>query len=386
MNLIRIIISVTFLMNVGRFSVLAFFVVYLTKLIDLPIWQGGAILSILLITHQTLPLCTGFISDRVGHKYMLLIGFLITSIGYIGIALSSHFIYLCVMAFLAGVGAALYDPAIKSIIGLLSEKQRKHTFTLFNQALNSGAVIGALAGGLLIPVGDNIPLLFGALCYFILTIFISLYLRYLPSGNSSEKALSSIKKIYVHKSFLLFLSLMTLFWVLYTQLTVSLPLQFFDVIHNKQLVSMVIITNGSIGFLLMYFIRNLFNSIQSKKMIQIGMLIMALSFFLIPLEPSLGWLILCVIIFTIGETFVLPGADIAIAEFSMYQDTGAFFGVFSLSYAIGGTIGNYLGTWLMEIPNLSSLPWLIYGMIGLIGFLLFGALNRIQEKKEFTET
>ncbi len=47
----------------------------------------------------------------------------------------------------------------------------------------------------------------------------------------------------------------------------------------------------------------------------------------------------------------------------------AYFGFGFLALAIGGSLGNYLGGWLMDLssaPGLALLPWLVFLGIGLV--------------------
>ena len=103
---------------------------------------------------------------------------------------------------------------------------------------------------------------------------------------------------------------------------------------------------------------------------------MGISFLLIPLFQHPYWLFICVILFTIGETLVLPNADIAIANYSNESYTATYFGFYQLSLAFGFIIGNYTGT-----SFTSQLKRNVYTLayfrrtFGLIGFISLHILN-----------
>mgnify|MGYP003428872113 CR=1 FL=1 len=54
-----------------------------------------------------------------------------------------------------------------------------------------------------------------------------------------------------------------------------------------------------------------------------------------------------------------------------------FFGVASLAWAISGTAGNYIGSWLI-LESTPTVTWLCFGGVALLGFLLAAAFARLR--------
>ena len=54
-----------------------------------------------------------------------------------------------------------------------------------------------------------------------------------------------------------------------------------------------------------------------------------------------------------------------------------FFGVASLAWAISGTAGNYIGSWLI-LESTPTVTWLSFGGVALLGFLLAAAFARLR--------
>lgn len=372
----KTVIASTLLINMGRFSVFTFLAVYLTQHLNMASWAAGTILTITLVFHQVVPVFSGVISDRIGYSRMLISGCFFSFLGYFGIYYFDQFIHFIIPAFFVGLGAAFYEPSIKSIIGNLPLAFRRNGFTYFNQALNAGAVVGAVLGGVMVIFNSALPILLGSLTFLLITIILLFVLKDIPAGNHTFKVKDSYMKVLKNKNFMAFSGAMIFFWMLYTQLTISLPLDMYRVSGSEQNASLVIIVNGLYGFFIMFLLRKMFTGARSAFVVKAGLMIMGVGLLCVPLIPSIIWLVFCVLLFTTGETFVLPGADIAIAEFSSYEDTGAFYGMFGISYAIGGSAGNYLGTWLMASFGGTSLPWLIYAGIGSIGFIFMHLIDR----------
>ncbi|MCY9593895.1 MFS transporter [Paenibacillus chitinolyticus] len=376
----RKIIAATVFINMGRFSVFTFLAVYLTHTLQFPAWQSGTVLTVALLINQVVPLFSGMIGDRIGYSTMLVAGTFLAALGYLGIYALDSFGGLVLAACFIGIGPAMYEPSIKSLFGNLPHVLRRRAFTYFNQALNAGAVLGAVTGGILVSFHTSYPMLFGAGLFLLVSLLLLTQAKSFPKGRHSAKMLDSYKKVLRNRPFLAFSGAMAMFWIMFTQLSVSLPLEVYRMSGNERLVSSVVIFNGLYAVLFMFLLRGVFQRNPAAVIVKYGMLIIGLGLLAVPWVPSVLWVLLCVLVFTSGETLVLPGVDIAIAEYSMNEDTGAFYGAFGLSYAVGGTIGNYLGTWLSGEYGGTVWPWVIYGMIGLCGFICLQVLQALDDK------
>lgn len=104
-------------------------------------------------------LTLGRVSDRVGRKSIIIIGLLLFSAQFIGLAFFKNFALIAVAFTIAGLGNALYDPAliasildispeeyrarilgIRSMIGSIGNILGPALITLFNTALNAKSV------------------------------------------------------------------------------------------------------------------------------------------------------------------------------------------------------------------------------------------------------
>ncbi len=77
-----------------------------------------------------------------------------------------------------------------------------------------------------------------------------------------------------------------------------------------------------------------------------------------------------------------PTLQTLIASMANPKALGTFLGVSSLSLAIGGSIGNVAGGWLIDfasLQNLPHLPWFLFCVIGLISAVGVFILTYIQQ-------
>ncbi|MEH7030057.1 MFS transporter, partial [Bacillus wiedmannii] len=84
----------------------------------------------------------------------------------------------------------------------------------------------------------------------------------------------------------------------------------------------IFIINGVSGLLLMFFLRKLFINQDPMILVKLGVLIMGVAIGMIPLVPSIYWMLFCVFLYTLGETLTLPGAEMTVAQFSANKPAG----------------------------------------------------------------
>ncbi|MED1410930.1 MULTISPECIES: MDR family MFS transporter [Bacillus] len=373
---IRFMLISSFFMAFGYFAVYAFLTIYLLNFLHFSAVQVGTVLTIMTITSRVIPLFSGLIADKIGYIFMMIAGLFLRGIGFIFLGMCSDFYTISISSALIGFGTAFYEPAARAIFGSQATHMRKSLFTYLNLSFNCGAIIGPIAGGFLLLLD---PIYAFALAGFLMLLFALIFYFLKNHFQVSTKNTSitlGIQAILQNKNFLLFSLIMIFFYIMFTQLTVALPLHMKNISHSNQLATLVITINAITGVIFMILFRKIFHKYNTLSIIKYGVLLMGISFSLIPLFQHPYWLFICVILFTIGETLVLPNADIAIANYSNESYTATYFGFYQLSLAFGFIIGNYTGTWFTSNLQKTFVPWVIFGVCGLIGFLSLHSLNK----------
>lgn len=369
---IKVLLGSAFLMNAGTFMVIPFLVVYLSMNLEFNPWQVGTVLSANLFLGRLLPFFTGLIGDKFSHRVTLIFGILIRGFGFIGYGFFDTFSGLLLASAMVGIGGALYDPSIMTIFANQKPEERKKSLTFLNQSLNAGAVLGPMFAAGLLFFNPTIPFLISGLILILIAITLMYKLESIETTKSSTNLLESIKQILGNKAYIKYLLVMMLYWIAFSQLSVSIPLYVYNLTGDSKLISTVYIVNGISGLLFMFFLRQLFINHQALSLIKIGLLITSVSLIALPLFMNIPWLLLVIIVFTLGETLILPSSDIAIADFSNEKNTGGYYGLFELSFAGGTIIGTYMG--ILLVNQNSIYPWLIYGIVCLIAFVLIQLL------------
>lgn len=379
---IRFVLFSSFFMTLGHFAVMAFLAIYLSNSLHFSAMQVGTILTALTITSRIFPLCTGILADRIGYITMMIIGMILRGIGFLSLGIFSGFHAIMLATIFIGFGTAFYEPSARAVFGSQPAHIRKDTFTYLNLFLNGGAIIGPIAGSILLQWNPLYPFIFTGSLILVLAFLFFLLRSHFHVTVYETQLLTGLKAAGQNKTFLSFSLIMVFFYTMFTQLTVALPLHMNNISHDQNLVGLVITVNAITGFLFMIVFKYLFKKYHALSLVKYGVLLMGLSFLLIPFSFHPYWLLVCVILFTIGETLVLPNADIAVANFSNEQYTATYFGFFQLSLAIGFTIGNYTGTFFTKYWQDMNLPWILFGLLGIVGFSLLHFLYRTVKTNE----
>ncbi|MFD1032176.1 MDR family MFS transporter [Metaplanococcus flavidus] len=384
---LSILLLSAFLMNLAGFAVISFLAVYLSNTLHYSAAQTGTILSIMILSSRGLPLLTGILGDKYGYKKLMGVGLVTRGTGFILLAFAPSFFWTAIAALLVGIGTACYEPsALAFFSSEPHEKKRKEAFTYLNFALNGGAIVGPLLGGLLLLFDPRYPFLISGLVFFFLFFIQLSMIQEKRTPNLIQRSIrSDLSQLFSNKSYLYYCFSMIFFWFMFAQLTVAIPLHMFVISKSESLVALTITVNALSGLLLMLLFRKLFLSVHSFRLIKVGMLVMASSFLFISFSSSPYWLLVCIVVFTIGETLVLPSSDIAISEFTNGNSPGIYYGFFELSFALGATLGNYTGAYFINDSSTTFWPWTIFFIIGLVGSILVGRLKVLERTKELSE-
>ena len=207
-----------------------------------------------------------------------------------------------------------------------------------------------------------------------------------------------------HKRFLLFLLLLSSFWVAYNQLFITLPLYIGDSIDTKPVMDVLVSIAGTLGFdtgsdsaLAMVFMDKtgglkpehfvninafciicfqVIVSILNERIkpligIMIGIMLTAVSFILIGLGANAWLIVIGVAVFSFGEMMASPRAKEYTAHAVAPKDkVGMYMGYYMWSNAIGSLFGGLLSGMLykqiaQEMHN-PTLMWLIFAGLSLV--------------------
>ncbi|RQT87207.1 MFS transporter [Burkholderia cepacia] len=374
----RILLVFQFLVNLSVFGSLPLLAAFLDMERHLDASSVASVLTVNLLASRLLPLLLGASADRFSSRVLTTLGLLCRAAGFAGFAFARSLPGLLMWACLSGLGAALYETTAYSIFGSLDGAVRPKVFALNNLALNLGALIGP---ALLIVV----PNTNGALPFLVSGAVFTALALVAPwiAGRSRHDVvdahpLRGVLVAFGDRRFRRLCWSLVPFWTVYTQIYVFIPLTFSHGAHGYNGVRPFYITNALMGIATAWLGMGWFQRTGWRSMMVIGHASLcgcfALAAWLVArdrgADASLVILIVFAIVFTFGESLILPASNIALAGLTTDGNAGRYFGASAISWAIGGVLGNFIGSaaarWTVLAPG-----WVMFMVIALTGLLAF---------------
>jgi MFS family permease len=348
-------------MNISWFMSYPLLPVYLNSSLGLSFATAGLILAAVTLIGRLLPVAGGYLSDRTSQVHCLFIGIALRAAGYAGLALVHSVHELIIPLALNSLGLVLFDPSIRALISQLPKNERAEGFTTLNMCLNGGVIAGPLLGTLLIGFDARYPFFVSGLLLAALALsgaFVWKGLRALGQIKSTHRGLGSLVEPLRDPLFCRFALSIIVVGMLLCQIQYMLPLYGYLLASSLKSMSSVYIVNGVIGIASMLLLKNAIGKYPPLSLLALGIAVVGLSLLLVPLIASRYWLLMCVAVFTIGETLVLPLQEIQTSHIAPRAQLAQYFGVSEMCWGLGATLATAAGPKLAELGTLSSAPWL----------------------------
>jgi MFS transporter, DHA1 family, multidrug resistance protein len=119
----------------------------------------GLVLALRQFVQQTLTVVSGALADRFGAKQLILLGLVVRTIGFAGMAHVSAQPGLLLTSLLAGIGGALFDsPTGAAMAALTIDDERLQFYSVRGVITSLGMTIGPLIGAALLKAEHSSPL------------------------------------------------------------------------------------------------------------------------------------------------------------------------------------------------------------------------------------
>ncbi len=178
-----------------------------------------------------LPVITGAIADKYGYKRVLIISFSIYVSAFILLPMFDSFVGVFIMYIYLAIGAALFKPIISATIAkTTNDNTASIGFGIFYMMVNIGSFLGPLIT-LLVRQGNSYDLVYYISAAFIFLNFLLLYFYREPDTHrdsasfwqSMKLVFRNIWEVLRDLKFVLFLVIVSGFWIMYLQLFFTLP-------------------------------------------------------------------------------------------------------------------------------------------------------------------
>lgn len=339
-----------------------FLVVFLYQDYGASALEVGGMLAASAFIGSTTGLYSGYLSDKFGRKWLMVIGCVIAFFAYSGIALASEIWHFYVLILFTGLMHPLIDGPAKAVIGdsLADLKDRELALNARYFLLNIGGAVGPLVGVTLALADPQSLFLITGFTHLIYALWILFGIERKQHAVSKEPAQSSVlpnfrqtlKVISQDTIFVLLLFANLLLMFVYAQLESSVPQVIVrsGIEDAAKLIAMLMVVNTVTIVVLQFPLLKVMEKLGLFTRTRIGMVLIAagqIGFIISPNDSALGWAIACFII-SIGEVITFPTINVQIDRLAPAHLRGSYFGataLYTLGFAIGPLVGGAMIEW-----------------------------------------
>lgn len=370
---------VTFLMHAGFFLIIPLVSLHYVDKLGWAAAFIGLVLAIRQFAQQGLTVFGGALADRVGPKRLILAGVLIRAISFVVMGFATVPWLLMLSGVLAALGGALFDAPQRATLATLAPEDRlNQLYGRLGILQNVARTVGPLIGAFLIRYDFEVVGL-GSAAFFLLAFFITLV--FLPSISvctTTQTVRAGLGLALRDSAFVIFTVLLMGFWFMWVQLSIAMPLQMKHLTGSDASVGIMFTVSAVLSIVLQVPALELAQRFLRPALIIVaGMVCMAFGMALVAAGHGLVLFYVALFFFSLGSVLATPSTQTVTAEMADGRARGAYFGVGSLSLAVGGGLGHFMGGALVDAAarqGMPALPWLVFAGVGFVsaaGLLLF---------------
>ena len=312
----------------------------------------------------------GYLADAIGRRKTIVLSMFSGAASMLVLSQARGLPAIVVIAALTGITNELYRPAASALLAdIVPSGQRVTAFSAYRMAFNAGWAFGPATAGFLsehgffwLFIGDAATsVLFGLVAYFAL-----------PRGVRSEQKTASWGEAFGtlrqdRKLHQVLLASAFLALVLF-QMNSTFGLYVTHIGFSPAVYGALISMNGALVVFCELPLTTITRRFPAQRVIALGYLLAGLGFTMNMFASSIPMLVLCMVVFTLGEMIAMPVAGAYVADLSPPHMRGRYSGTYGLTWACGLIVGPMMGMRLFAIGP--STLWLTCGALASIASMI----------------
>ncbi|HWI49315.1 MAG TPA: MFS transporter [Rummeliibacillus sp.] len=351
--IVWIILNGTIFTRIASFMTIPFLAIYLQNELHASPLIIGVTLGIAQLCATFGGFIGGYLTDKLGRKFIILTTIFIWSAVFVGFATVRVVGLFIVLNAINGLCRSFFEPATQALmIDFTVEKKRRRLFSFRYTAINIAAVIGPLCGVWISGMSNaKVPFLITASMYAIYGVFlIFMFKKYevTPQKQAEQQTILRMLKVVLADRKLMYLLAGGILVNLgYSQFDSTLPQYInLNVENGIKLYSVLITLNAIVVLALQLPIGIYTERISIMRSLIIGILFFAAGFVIFNFANTSWVFVVGMIIFTVGEIFAFPMMNALIEEIAPATQKATYLGA-SQFKNLGGFVGPVFGGWLL---------------------------------------
>jgi MFS family permease len=355
----------TFLNKFGGF-VVPFLTLYLTDR-GYTIGQAGLAVSAYGVGNIGASLLGGHLADKLGRRQTILFSMFSGAAAMMLLSQAHGLAMIIALTALTGLANEFYRPASQALLADIvpAPEQRVTAFAALRVSFNAGFAFGPATAGLLAAYGYFWLFAGDAATSVLFGLVALLALPKGSRGTMSNASWSDALKVLrrdrkLHQLLLANFAIGLVFF----QLASTFGLYVEHLGFSPAVYGAVVSLNGALIVFCELPLTRLTRRFPARRVMATGHILCAAGFALNAFAHSIAALVLCMIVFTIGEMIMMPTAAAYLANLAPAEMRGRYMGVSGLTWATALITGPVCGMKLFE--SAPTTYWLACGGLGLL--------------------
>jgi MFS family permease len=354
----------TFLNKFGAF-VIPFLSLYLTSR-GFSIKHAGVAMGAYGVGHFLACLVGGHLADSLGRRPTIALSMFSTAVVMLLLPFAESFPAILTLTMLAGLTGELYRPASSALLAdLIPQGQRIRAFAAYRMAFNAGWAFGPATAGLLAKysftwlfIGDAVTsLLYGIIALVALPTGVKAATKEAGWGE----AFDLIKK---DTRFHQIIISSLLIGLVFFQMVSTLGLHLTHIGYSASTYGLLISMNGLLVVLCELPLTTISQRVGFHRSMIFGYICVGVGFAALGAVHLLPAIVLCMVVFTIGEMLTMPIAVAQIADLAPANMRGRYMGAYGFTWATSLTFAPIMGSTLFAFHPAAL--WVTCGIIALV--------------------
>ncbi|TCC50950.1 MFS transporter [Kribbella capetownensis] len=313
----------------------------------------------------------GYLADKLGRRWTIVLS-AVTTAGLTAIVpFLGPLLAIVAAAGLIGVTSQLYRPAAAAVLidSVTTNQQRLAAVGVYRFAMNIGAALGGVIGGVLASTSYVGLFLGNAAACLLFGVVVAALLRDAPQVRSDDVEPQDDRAVGYRQALsdrllVRFLLMTVVAEFVYIQSTVGLPLHVNDAGLSARDFGLLIGLNGLLVLVLELPITGWVSRYRPEYVLAIGNLIVGVGLALTGFATGMVLLSATVLIWTFGEMVTSTYSQAYLGSLAPPHLVGRYQGLHGVAYTIGTGAGPLIGGAVYAIN-----PWALWALIGAAGVL-----------------
>lgn len=379
--------------TIGASMIWPFLMVYVSSQLNLPLMVVSSLMTINSAAGLVSSLIVGPIIDRLGRKWAMVISLGLLGGMYLLYTQAHTYAAFAALMILSGAINPLYRVGADAMVAdLIPEDKRLDAYAIMRMSNNLGVAIGPALGGFIASSSYTVAFLSAATGMVTYSLLLTFFARETLPAHLPETAQQAPVRerfggyniIFKDRPFMGFIFALilgqmcaTMVWVL---MAVYLKTNF-GILERE--FGWIASTNAIMVVTLQVYVTNITKRYPSLPVLAVGVLLYAVSMFMISLSTGFWGFWISMVVLTFGELTLVPTANAYTARRAPAHMRGRYMSIFGLTWGISHGVGAVLGGLLNDTLG-PVFIWIGAGIIALVGFAFLLYLMRVERREAQT--